>query len=490
MKRHQFAAIVFTLSTTIQAQNVDDVLRYSQSNIIGTARAQAVGGAFGAVGADFSSTQINPAGLGLYKRNEMHLSSAILYAQSETNYIGKPSNDGRTIFNIPSAGVVLTNVFNEMGKDVSEGLVSLSFGLGLNRINNFQRNTFFNGNNTRNSIADYFAESANGKPFENFNNNVPSNNLEKMAWDLYIIDTVPGSTSTYRNIFNDGNPNPTYKQTQQVNTRGAIYEYNLSVAANINDMLYIGGGLLLTTVSREYERIYTETLLSSSNSNKENLTFKENIQTSGNGVSGRLGIIFRPVDLFRMSLSAQTATRLYLRDDYFNSLSVSYMDEGITGPKDFIKYEVITPARYNAGAMIMLGSFGFLSTDIEMIDYGDAFVKSEFDFSDLNSEVASQLKSVYNIRLGAEFRIADIYRMRFGAAQFQSPYRDESTDVGVRQISGGFGVIVDRFFYDFAIVNRFGNQVFTPYTMKNNMSYSAVEKFNDYHFTFSMGYRF
>jgi hypothetical protein len=80
--------------------------------------------------------------------------------------------------------------------------------------------------------------------------------------------------------------------------------------------------------------------------------------------------------------------------------------------------------------------------------------------------------------------------MRFGAAQFQSPYRDESTDVGVRQISGGFGVIVDRFFYDFAIVNRFGNQVFTPYTMKNKMSYSAVEKFNDYHFTFSMGYRF
>lgn len=490
MKRYQFAVIICVLSTALQAQNVDDVLRYSQTHVIGTARSQGVSGAFGAIGADFSSTQINPAGLALFRRNEIHLSSAILYAQSETNYISNPSKDGRTIFNIPSAGVVLTNVFSEMGKDVTDGLVSVSLGLGLNRTNNFQRNTFFNGINSKNSIADYFVENANGNPFTIFENENQTNSLEEMAWKLYVIDTIAGSATNYRNIFNDGNPNPQYKQTQQVNTRGAMYDYNLSFAANISNMFYIGGGLVLTTVNREYDRIYSETLLSSSNSNKETLRYTENVQTSGNGVSGRLGIIFRPIDLFRVSFSAQTATRLYLRDDYFNSMSVSYMNEGITGPKNFIKYEVITPAKYNAGAMFMLGNYGFISSDIEMIDYSDAFVKSEFDFSDLNNEVTRKLKSVFNIRLGAEFRIAEIYRLRVGGAQFQNPYRNESTDLTINQISLGGGVIVDRFFYDFAILNRFGNQVYTPYTMKNNSSYSAVEKFNDYHFTFSFGYRF
>ena len=37
------------------AQNIDDVLRYSTDNLQGTARFQAMSGAFGALGGDLSS---------------------------------------------------------------------------------------------------------------------------------------------------------------------------------------------------------------------------------------------------------------------------------------------------------------------------------------------------------------------------------------------------------------------------------------------------
>ncbi|MDE5609571.1 MAG: transporter, partial [Bacteroidales bacterium] len=56
-----------------QAQNDADLLRFSMTNPIGTSRFNAMGGAFGALGANFSSLSTNPAGIGLYTRHEISL---------------------------------------------------------------------------------------------------------------------------------------------------------------------------------------------------------------------------------------------------------------------------------------------------------------------------------------------------------------------------------------------------------------------------------
>ena len=52
------------------AQDLMDALRYSNIAVSGTARAGAMGNAFGALGGDFTSASINPAGLGLYRSSE------------------------------------------------------------------------------------------------------------------------------------------------------------------------------------------------------------------------------------------------------------------------------------------------------------------------------------------------------------------------------------------------------------------------------------
>jgi hypothetical protein len=44
------------------SQEVSDALRYSQDNLNGTARFRALSGAFGALGGDLSSINVNPAG--------------------------------------------------------------------------------------------------------------------------------------------------------------------------------------------------------------------------------------------------------------------------------------------------------------------------------------------------------------------------------------------------------------------------------------------
>jgi len=62
MKKIFALAIASFAMTSIQAQDITDALRYSQTDLNGTARFRAMGGAFGALGGDFSSLNINPAG--------------------------------------------------------------------------------------------------------------------------------------------------------------------------------------------------------------------------------------------------------------------------------------------------------------------------------------------------------------------------------------------------------------------------------------------
>ncbi len=64
------SALILTAASTALSQTSADALRYSRIDIGGTARYMGLSGAFGALGADFTTASTNPAGLGLYKSSE------------------------------------------------------------------------------------------------------------------------------------------------------------------------------------------------------------------------------------------------------------------------------------------------------------------------------------------------------------------------------------------------------------------------------------
>ena len=71
MFRHLlFFNSLFLASVLSFSQNDQDALRYSRTGVGGTPRNIAMGGAFGALGADMSCASYNPAGLGLYRKGE------------------------------------------------------------------------------------------------------------------------------------------------------------------------------------------------------------------------------------------------------------------------------------------------------------------------------------------------------------------------------------------------------------------------------------
>ncbi|MEE0973849.1 MAG: hypothetical protein U0L34_07015, partial [Paludibacteraceae bacterium] len=87
------ASLIMTMIATAQNQTFYDGLIASNSELNGTARFVAVGGAMGALGGDASTISYNPAGIGVYRSSELsitgnlHWTNTSMGAQHPSNHI-------------------------------------------------------------------------------------------------------------------------------------------------------------------------------------------------------------------------------------------------------------------------------------------------------------------------------------------------------------------------------------------------------------------
>ncbi|MEK7255726.1 MAG: hypothetical protein AAB316_13335, partial [Bacteroidota bacterium] len=148
--------IILSLQTGT-SQNLSDALRYSTLEVGGTARTVGIGGAIGALGADFSVLSTNPAGLAAYRASEFTFTPGIEYATVSAGFeeTGDFSEDDKLNFNFSNIGLVFaTNPLDSKWK-------TSVFGIGLNRLASFHQNVFYEGI-TPGSITDRWLELANG----------------------------------------------------------------------------------------------------------------------------------------------------------------------------------------------------------------------------------------------------------------------------------------------------------------------------------------
>lgn len=499
-KIKMLAISVFVAITSAYAQNETDALKYTENFLGGTARSQGSAGAFGAVGADFSATTINPAGLGLYRRNEANFGMGLEYNNSKASYLGNSSSDFRANFNIPNWGYVGTKVYSELGEDRKVGLVSWSFAGGMNRVSSYQSNIKFNGVNTQSSILDYFKSNANGissydieSNFNSTQNNYANTPGAQAYWN-YLLDTANNS-STYKAL-TDGVYGAKFLQQQQMQTRGAANEYNISSAVNLSNIVYLGGSLVLKHVYSESDVLFSEESQGTV-PNYTSSSLRTQINSSGNGVAGRFGIIVRPIDWFKLGFAAQTPMRINMHDDYKFILStVNYAKNTTSDPGryDYFDYQVVTPSKLTFSAAATILSRGFVSVDYETVDYTQMSLSADnYFFTTENNAIANTMKRAGNLRIGAEVKIAEYYRLRGGYAMYESAYKNNGgVDYNRYAITGGIGFLVDRIFVDAAIVNSFGNQFISPYNTgdASKPSPNAINAYNNYNFVVSGGIRF
>ncbi|MFZ4399613.1 MAG: OmpP1/FadL family transporter, partial [Bacteroidales bacterium] len=435
---------IASISTTF-AQNEIDALRYSQIYYGGTARSTALGGAFGALGADFSSLSQNPAGIGLYKISEFTLTPSFYIGKTESKFLDSPSRDDyKYNFNVGNIGFVYT-FFKRGNYSQNDGFKAAQFGFGINRLNNFNNRMIMEGYNSTSSMMNQYVNYAN-----DHNTNDLYSFDTQLAYDTYLINPKTGDSSHYTSIVNG---NVTQRKT--VSTSGSTNEVVMSLGGNYSDKLYIGATLGFPFLHYSEQSTYKEIDTKDSVSNFNSFTVSDDLTTTGAGINFKFGLIYRPIDLIRIGLAFHSPTYYYsMQDEYSRKIESDLASQGkysASSPKGSFEYELTTPTRVIGSLAFVFGEHGLLSADYEFVDYTLPRLRAEnnIDFMDQNDAIQTKYAPTSNFRFGGEWRLNPL-AFRAGYAIYGSPFKTTVNDGKRTILSFGLGFREKQFFIDLA----------------------------------------
>lgn len=479
---------IFTLSGYSQGEL--DALRYSQTFSGGTARSLSMGGAFGALGGDFSSLSINPGGIGVFRGTEISFSPTLFYDKTSSAFSGYSKEDFVYNFNLNHFGFISTYNTNR-----KEGWVSVSLGAGYNRLNNFNRNIIIEGVNNKNSMLDYFANMADKSQL------ISGESLfeEYLAWETWLIDTVTGQPTNYETVLSEygDKTNSTYGQVQRrtINSEGSMGEYVFSFGANYSHKLYLGATFGIQKVR------YTERSKHKESDPKDEIrdfdyfVFDQWLETRGTGYTFKIGAIYKPIEMLRIGGAIHLPTFFTLEDDYITEMESGF-DDGFVydtiSPDLLYRYELNTPFRAVGSFALQLKKKALLSVDYEYIDYSNARLRNGEDGHDFdveNSAITEAYKATHNIRAGFEYKLGHL-ALRGGYAFYGSPYSSAeiNKDASYSSFSGGIGIREKDFFIDFAYVYTTHDEKYFMYA--HNSLDPASNNSNTSKFLATFGFRF
>lgn len=484
MKKFIQLLVVAIVATTgnIYAQSgvyAGDALRFSRTDYGSTARFKGLGNAQISLGGDISSIGGNPAGLGMFTRSEFSITPEFNSVKSDAMYLGQNTKSTKNRLNLNQAAAVWYNpVVKPRGADLNKGVVSVVWGIGYNRNNDFGGEFNYNGKNTNSSIADDYAQQANAYGL---------GDISAMAYNSYLLDQVGN---------NDFAP-----ATSQTNTQGnseyrsgSTSELNFSGAINLSNQLYLGGSIGFVSVQYNNDRLYNEsgTIINNSGlaangftykanpyvGDNYNMVYRSNQNTDGSGVNAKLGLIYKPINAIRLGATFQTPTWMHIEETFDQVLDVDFSNGGSNAGavrndiyySDF-NYNLRTPYKGSVGASIILGKNALITADLDYVDYATTKLSVSDGHRDILNDNNAYVKQNYtdaiNYRVGAEYRI-DKFSLRAGYGLNGTPYKYDDDNLSeIKYYSGGIGYRVSQYYVDVAYQRTETNNTYNPYILND-----------------------
>ena len=495
MFKYIFYFLITLSSTFINAQNDLDAIRYSRTGVNGTSRFVAMGGAFGALGADLSCAANNPAGLALYKKRDICFGFGIKSTHNQGIVNGKTSTVDAAKFVYNNFGI--SHIWQSANDKDGRHIVAFT----NTQIQNFNNSTRFSSYTNSTSIAQDMLNSA-GKNYPTDLNK----SYERLAFNVYVLDTFNGKYFSWVDL------KRTVLQTRNIVTSGHVNELNFSYAYSYKDKYYIGGSIgapritytsttthseaddkdsmrVTVTSPTTFSTTYSGGLPSGYYPDKlgfNSLAYTEYFSTSGSGINLKLGGVVRLNDYVRVGFHYHTPTLLYnLRDIYYNTM-ISTFDKDKTNilqtkyPADggYFNYKIITPSKFGVSTAFIIKKLCAIDLDYELINYNNAQLSSSniSDFAGVNAVIRHKYTYASNVRAGAEFNVKPVM-IRAGYNMQGSPFGNAFTGSFVRQtvsIGLGFRTQTDVYF-DIVYYRNFSNEdyyMFTTIDQKARINYN------------------
>lgn len=463
-------ALGLLISTaSVLSQTIYDGAKLAGKDLNGTARFVGMGGAMGALGGDISTMGTNPAGIGLYRSNDVMTSFGFSSYGTESKYMGGKWNSDKMRASFDNIGIVFAT---KIGNNTP--LRFVNFGFNYQKAKSFYKNTEMNGSLGDYSQAFLMASQADGifdwgNPFDN--NEIGW--LSAVGYEGFIISpSLTTSQTDFPYKDKDGEPilddqgRPLFFDYNYYNTivpdgvspyarfrseeRGGIDQYDFNVAFNFNDRFYLG--LTIGAYSVDYNK-YTSYDEDYENETGYNLQSWNKI--SGSGFDFKLGAILRPFEYspFRIGLAIHTPifynldykTSVYMESDVWNpdANKIAYHSvdsrEYLPGNGDMVRaFRFQTPWTYNVSLGYTVGKNLAFGAEYEYKDYSSMKFKDPDGYSssfDYENSTTSMLKGVNTVRLGMEYKVIPQFALRAGYNYSTAAFKgDAYKDVAINSI--------------------------------------------------------
>ena len=380
--KQSILVLLLTVANAAMAQ--EDVFRTGNEFGIG-ARAIGLGGAYAAVGDDYSAVYWNPAALAQIRRFEISTTMSHLIRENNARFIGIQTDDQLSITRLNEVGVAYP---------VPTYRGSLVFAFGFNRVKSFDANFAFNAFNPlpEDSVLQGWRELEQGSLNQ---------------WTLAgAIDVSPRlSLGLSLNLWSGKQE---YQFTEKEADNLDIYTFDRYRLDN----LYTRGFSGTNVTAGALLRVNRFVRLAATLSTPTTLTIDE-----------------------EWSVSEET-----LYDDR----TVESGDED-----GAIQFKLRSPFRFGAGGSINLagllvsGQLEFI--DWSQVRYESEPPVEDLSRAEANEQIVERYRAITRVRLGAELTLpAMAAQLRAGYYRDPSPFRGATREMDREYFSLGFGVLLDK----------------------------------------------
>lgn len=446
-------ALAFLTVASASAQTIYDGAKFTQKDLNGTARFVGMGGAMSALGGDISTMGTNPAGIGIYRSNDIMGTFGFYSYGMESNYEGAKFNKDKSRMSFDNIGFVFSS---KIGNQTA--LRYVNFGFNYTRSKSFDKYMSMEGllnlgpnnailsqtnqmahqaNQMIDTYGDYIADIA-AQDYNLFTDN-KIGWLAATGWNGYLYNVAGDGYSAYFE-----QPYAWFDSRE----KGGINQYDFNLSFNVNDRVYLGLTVGAYDVNYSKTSTYGEESASYSTGGVEYGTPSYEMTTEnkikGAGVDFKFGAIVRPFEdsPFRIGLAIHTPT-FYNLTVKTNVRAVTMtpnlknggLHEEIIDSYDFTNGEDFgydfrfrTPWKYNLSLGYTIGTSFAIGAEYEYQNYS----AMRFSYSDggemrwENSTAKEMLKGVNTFRIGAEWKIIPEFAFRLGYNYISAAFKNDA----------------------------------------------------------------
>jgi len=450
MKYYFKAILLLFFTTSINGQTLQDVLRYSTSDLNGTARYTAMGGAFGALGGDFSALQNNPAAGSVFEHTQFSITTSSILNQTKSTYFGNSyeSKNRDSEFDQVGFALILKNTEQSPWSKIG-------FAFNYQKTANFNNAFEADGYNSI-GVDQYFLNNAQGFELSNFQ--IRSDENESDLY-LYLGENIGfdaqqsflGYQSFIIDAAVDESTNTTYLGNVSPGSEGYLHEYITQRSGGIKKYAFnISGkylnkynlGININSHKLEYREVndfYEGNYSDSSTLNA--FRFNNELLSFGEGISFQVGAIAKLNKQIRFGLSYQSPTWFSITEETTQFVA-SNNGNNITIEPDVIntypEYRFKTPSKFSGSFAYIFGQKGLISVDYTQVNYDKAQFNEPNDGSlnKQNNVITNNVNTAGIFRVGGEYRFGN-YSIRAGYIKQGASLKNFDNSSSTRSIGGG-----------------------------------------------------